>query len=305
MTSVSKSDLPFTLKKKLNVVGEIMKINLDHFSTGYSGKEILHDLTFEVSSPGIYVVLGKNGAGKTTLFRSMTGLLKPYSGTIRYNDVELEKSDVKIAYLGHRDSIPTGLSVENALKFFARVEGVPDESINDVIERFGLKKFLGQSYLNLSQGQRRRVSLAKSLLGEKELMILDEPTSGLDPKISSEIRELMKQESKDRIILYSSHNLYEATDIGSEVIAISEGKILYAGEMSGLSAGHYRIGIRGAGIEDVTSNYTKDGKYYVFDLKSQDEAADLVSRLTSSGAKLYEVRDISNTLERFYDESKE
>ncbi len=279
-----------------------MKINVDHFSTGYSGKEVLHDLTFEVSNPGIYVVLGKNGAGKTTLFRSLTGMLKAYSGKITYNDVDLEKSEVKIAYLGQRDAIPAGMSVEVALRFFAKVEGVPDEAINNVSERFGLKKFLGQNYQNLSEGQRKRVSLAKSMLGEKEVMILDEPTSNLDPKISSEIRDFIKQESKDRIILYSSHNLYEATDIGSEVIAISDGRILYVGDMNGLSAGHYRIGIRGIGIEKVTSDYTLDGKYYVFDLKSQDEAADLVSLLASSGARVYEVKDISNVLERFYDE---
>lgn len=70
-------------------LGEKMKISANQFSTGYSGKEILHNLTFEISKPGIYVVLGKNGAGKTTLFRSLTGMLKPYSGTIKYNDVDL------------------------------------------------------------------------------------------------------------------------------------------------------------------------------------------------------------------------
>ncbi len=282
-----------------------MKINVDKFSTGYSGIEVLHDMTFNVSKPGIYVVLGKNGAGKTTLFRALTGMLKPFSGTIRYNDVDLEKTDVKIAYLGHKDAIPTGMTVQAALRFFGRVEGVSDEVVNGVVERFNLKKLLPRSYQNLSQGQRKRVSLAKSLIGDKEVMILDEPTASLDPKVSSEIREFMMTESKDRIILYSSHNLYEATDIGSEVIAISEGKILYVGEMSGLSTGHYRIGIIGTGIEQVTSEFTKEGKYYVFDLKSPDEAADLVSRLTSSGARVFEVKDISNPLERFYDESNE
>ncbi len=282
-----------------------MKISANQFSTGYSGKEILHNLTFEISKPGIYVVLGKNGAGKTTLFRSLTGMLKPYSGTIKYNDVDLEKSDVRIAFLGHRDAIPIGMNVGSALKFFGRIEGVGDDSINELIERFGMKNMLAKSYQNLSQGQRRRVSLAKSLLGNKEVMILDEPTSGLDPKISSEIREFMKQESKDRIILYSSHNLYEATDIGSEIIAINEGKILYVGDIGGLSSGNYRIGIRGTGIEEVASDFKRDGNYYVFDLKSKEEAADLVSRLTTAGAKIYEVKDISNPLERFYDDSKE
>lgn len=282
-----------------------MKINVDNFSTGYSGTEVLHGLNFEISHPGIYVVLGKNGAGKTTLFRAMTGMLRPYSGGIKYNDVELDKSDVNIAYLGHRNAIPTGLTVRSAMNFFAEIEGTSDEQLRSIMEEFNLESLRDRRVESLSQGQRKRVALAKCLLGDKEVMILDEPTASLDPKISSEIRDFMRKGSNAKTILYSSHNLYEATDLGTEVIALSEGKVMYTGDMSGLSSENYRIGIRGTGIEESATGYSKEGRYYVFDLGSPAEAAELVNKLSSSGARIYEVKDLSNPLERFYDDSSE
>lgn len=280
-----------------------MKITLEDFSTGYEGKVILQNISFEVSKPGIYVVLGKNGAGKTTLFRAMTGMLKPYSGTIKYNDVNLEDSDVQIAYLGHKSAVPTGMSVMSAMRFFGRIEGATEEMVQEMVSEFKLEKFLNRKAQTLSQGQRKRLSLAKSLYGKKDVMILDEPTASLDPKISAEIRAFMTKRSEESIILYSSHNLYEATDIGNEVIALSDGKVMYSGDISGLSSGSYKIGIRGTGIEEITADFTKEGKYYIFNLESPAEAAELVSKLTSSGAKIFEVKDLSNPLERFYDEN--
>lgn len=278
-------------------------MSVENFSTGYSGKEVLHDLTFEISRPGIYVVLGKNGAGKTTLFRAMTGMLRAFSGSIRYNDVELGKSEVQLAYLGHRNAIPSGLTVRAAMKFFGEIEGVTGSQVDDVVNELNLKDLLTRRVESLSQGQRKRVSLAKCLMGNKDIMILDEPTANLDPKVSAEIREFMLKGAQSKTILYSSHNLYEATELGTEVIALSEGRVMYTGDISGLSSENYRIGIRGTGIEDVATGYVKEGRYYVFDLKSPSEAADLVNRLTTSGARIFEVKDLTNPLERFYDDS--
>lgn len=282
-----------------------MRIEVSDFSTGYQGREILHHLGFSIERPGIYVVLGKNGAGKTTLFRAMSGMLRPMSGYIHYDGQTIDSSDVRIAFLGHKSGIPTGMTVNNALRFFAGVEGATSEMLKTVIDEFELTGLLGRNVQTLSQGQRKRVSLAKCLLGQKDLMILDEPTTSLDPKVSSEIREFMTRQSSEMPILYSSHNLYEATDIGSQVIAINGGRIQYAGEIGGLSTDSYKVGIRGTGIEGAATGYQLEGNYYVFDLKSPADAAELISSLTSKGARIYEVKDMSNPLERFYnDQSK-
>lgn len=280
-----------------------MKITVNDFSTGYGGFEVLHHIGFDIDLPGICVVLGKNGAGKTTLFRAMTGMLGPYTGSIMFDGVPQVQSTVRIAYLSHKYSIPAGMNVRAVMKFFGKVEGVSGEEVDNIIEEFNLRELLKKNIQGLSQGQKKRVSLAKSLIGNKSLMILDEPTANLDPKVSGEIRELITRKARDSIVMYSSHNLYEAMDIGTEVIALNDGKVVYAGDISSLKTDSYKIGIRGKGIEKLADDYTIDGKYFVFNLKSPSEAAELISRLTSAGAMIYEVKDMSNPLERFFDDS--
>ena len=103
-----------------------MKIQAENFSTGYDRVEVLHHISFLIEKPGIYVVLGKNGAGKTTLFRALTGMLRPFTGSITFDDIPQPESRVGIAYLSHKNSIPAGLTVRDAMKFFGRIECIVD-----------------------------------------------------------------------------------------------------------------------------------------------------------------------------------
>ncbi|MCL5804304.1 MAG: ABC transporter ATP-binding protein [Candidatus Thermoplasmatota archaeon] len=280
-----------------------MKIQAENFSTGYDRVEVLHHIIFLIEKPGIYVVLGKNGAGKTTLFRALTGMLRPFTGSITFDDIPQPESRVGIAYLSHKNSIPAGLTVRDAMKFFGRIEGVTDGNVTNIINKFNLTELLDKRVQSLSQGQRKRVSLAKSLIGNKSVMILDEPTANLDPKVSEEIRNLIRVQSRDSIVLYSSHNLYEAMDLGTEVIALNSGNLVYSGKIEGLKTDSYTIGIRGKGIENLATNYTIDGKYLVFKLNSPTEAAELISKLTAAGAMIYEVKEMGNPLERFFNDT--
>ncbi len=280
-----------------------MKVEVNDFSAGYGDTEVLHHLTFTISKPGIYVVLGKNGAGKTTLFRSLTGMLSPITGSIKYNEETLDRSTVKVAYLGHKDALPIGMKVKQIMDFYGALEGASEKEVKEAIEQYDLKDFLGRTYQNLSQGQRKRVALAKCLIGHKDIYILDEPTSNLDPRVSADIRDFMTSKSDSDIILYSSHNMFEATEIGSQVIAINNGQLVYFGDISGIGEGNYRIGIRGTGIESVATGFRKEGRFYIFDLPSTSEAAELLSSLTSKGARIFEVKDMTNPLERFFDDS--
>ncbi|MHB8358394.1 MAG: ATP-binding cassette domain-containing protein [Thermoplasmataceae archaeon] len=89
------------------------------------------------------------------------------------------------------------------MKFFGKVEGVSSEEVGKIIEEFNLGELLDKNIQSLSRGQRKRVSLAKSLIGNKSLMILDEPTANLDPKVSAEIREFITRQARNSIVMYS------------------------------------------------------------------------------------------------------
>ena len=283
---------------------EIISLTAYNFSTGYSRKEILHNINFDITTTGIYIVLGENGSGKTTLFRAIAGLLKPFKGGISWNGIPIQDSSVRISYLGHNDAVPVGMNVSRVMKFFASLENVGDDVLEPIIDRFGLRDILGKQYNELSRGQKKRVSLAKSLLVTGDIMILDEPTSNLDPSVSSMIRNLIKEESRDRIILYSSHNLYEAMDLGSYVLALRDGNLEYFGDLHGLSVQNYRIGIRADGIEKCDLRYKTEGNFYVFDVESPQNTSELISLLVAQGVRIYEVKDMANPLESFYEKNK-
>jgi ABC-2 type transport system ATP-binding protein len=278
-------------------------IRVEHVASGYYGKKILDGISFEVSEPGVYVVLGPNGAGKTTLLRTLAGILRPYRGRVEINGISsLEKEARRqIDYITHLDGIPEGMNVRDGLRFYADVEGGTEEDVSRVIDLLELKELAGMRFTQLSQGQKKRVSVARIFLKEKSVYLLDEPTSNLDPKIAREIRELILQLSKNKVVLYSSHNLFEAREIGSRVIAVKGGKLALFGRIDEIRTQTYTVGVRTllAPARSIGSG-KREGDYYLFDLKGPEEVPGLIDTLVGSGVKIREVREMQNPLEELF-----
>ena len=198
----------------------------------------------------MYVVLGPNGAGKTTLFRTIAGILEPLSGKILVDGKDISSSEElrgSINYLSHYNALPEEMTVYNALKFYADMEGGDPET---AISLLSLNDFKNKKISDLSQGQKKRVSIAKVFLRDRSIYLLDEPTANLDPGLSKEIREIILKLSKDKLVLYSSHNLYEATDIGMNLILIKDGKLAMFDKITNVRSKSYRVGIKAS--KDIT-----------------------------------------------------
>jgi ABC-2 type transport system ATP-binding protein len=271
-------------------------------SSGYYGQKILDGISFEIIEPGVYVVLGPNGAGKTTLFRTIAGILHPITGEIRINGIHAEDQTAReqLAYLTHIDGIPDGLRVIDALKFYATVEHVGMESIDHVIELLDLQELKLKYFNQLSQGQKKRVSIARIFLREKNIYLLDEPTSNLDPKIAKEIRDLVLDLSKDRVVLYSSHNLFEAREIGTRVITIIQGKLALFGKIDDIKTQKYVVGIRVFGGENMPEDVQKEGDYYLYELEGPEDVSQVIADLSARGIKIREVKEMQNPLEELF-----
>lgn len=265
---------------------------------------MLHGISFEINEPGIYVIIGKNGAGKTTLFRALSGILPPYSGrilingTVPHSDPGVRKS---IGYLSHLDAMPEGFPVKDIISIFADIEGVDKKRIDDLVNFFGIEELMHLYTGQLSRGQMRKVSLLKSIMGDKCIYFMDEPTSGLDPKTAADIRSLLVKLSEEKIVMYSSHNLYEASEIGSSVLAIADGELKFFSDMDSIQEGQYDIGIRAEGVEKVFPDARKEGRYYVLELGSSDMVDGVIDRLRRSGIKIREIREMENRLKKFFE----
>jgi len=271
-------------------------------SSGYHGKKVLDDVSFTIDEPGIYVVLGPNGAGKTTLFRTLAGVLEPYAGRIEIDGTDSRGSVASphLQYLSHIDGFPDGLKVDEGLQFYAQVQGVSERDVERVVHLLGLEELRDKFFSELSQGQRKRASIARIFLQERGIYLLDEPTSNLDPKLAREIRDLVLGLSQNDLVLYSSHNLFEAKEIGKYVLALKGGRVGYFGRLSDLRPKKYVIGIRATGAEGVLSASTKKGDYYLQELAGPEEVPKLVQELTAKGVLIREVKEMENPLEDLF-----
>jgi ABC-2 type transport system ATP-binding protein len=277
-------------------------LELSGVSSGYEGKRVLHDISFKAQESAIYVVLGPNGAGKTTLFRTIAGILEPYSGEVRFDGEDLTRSKEarkRINYLSHYNAIPEEMSVRGALEFYARIEG---GNADEVISLLNLEALKGKRVSDLSQGQKKRVSIAKVFLRERDLYLLDEPTSNLDPGVSKEIRDILLRLAKDRIVLYSSHNLYEARDVGTNLILVRDGAIGFFDKISNIRSKEYKVGIKAT--TDITQvvDARLEGEYYVLSVSTPEEAGLALKKLVEKGVLVTEMRELDNPLQDLFDD---
>ena len=277
-------------------------ISVRDLTSGYYGKKVIDGMSFSIERPGIFVVLGPNGAGKTTLFRTLAGILRPFSGKVEVNGLASESQGAReqLDYLTHIDGIPDGMKVIDALRFYANVEGGTEEDVARVIKLLELEELKLKYFPQLSQGQRKRVSVSRIFLRQKSIYLLDEPTSNLDPKVAREIRELVLGLSKNKIVLYSSHNLYEAREIGNEVLAINKGKLAMFGKIDEIKTLKYVVGIRAFGAEKILDESKKEGDYYLLELQGPDEVPKVISDLVAKGARIREVKEMQNPLEELF-----
>ena len=231
-----------------------MSITVKNLTKTYGEQQAVNDISFSLEQGEIVGFLGPNGAGKSTTMKMITGYLEPSKGEINVNGIDVKKHPLeakkKIGYLPESNALYYDMYVREYLSFIAEVHSIKNKKkkIDDVIALTGLtlesKKRLGQ----LSKGYKQRVGLAAALLHDPEVLILDEPTSGLDPNQIVEIRNVIKEQGKNKLVLFSSHILQEVEAICDRVIIINKGKIVADDKLGNLqkrsSANIVRVGFK-------------------------------------------------------------
>ena len=209
-------------------------ITTKHLSKRYGTKLEVDDLSFSVSAGEVLGFLGANGAGKSTTMRMIAGFLSPSAGEVSVcgHDIEREPAAAKscIGYLPEGAPLYGEMTVGEFLDFVADIRGLSGETRRrrraEVIERLELEPVIGQVIETLSKGFRRRVGLAQALIHDPQVLILDEPTDGLDPNQKHEVRRLINELSKDKLVIVSTHILEEVHEVCTRAIIIADGRIV-------------------------------------------------------------------------------
>ena len=227
-----------------------MTIEINNLYKQYNNILAVKNINFKINKGSIVGLLGPNGCGKTTTIGMILGLIKPTSGTVFINGQNIENENnrtkilEKVNFISPYVELPKKLTIEENLKVYGKMYGVNNlqEKILDLMKDLNLMEFKKRKTGELSSGQKNRVSLAKALINDPEILLLDEPTASLDPDVSDYIRTYIENfaSKKGTTILLASHNMNEVERLCNEVLMMKNGKIIDKGTCSSLINKHGR-----------------------------------------------------------------
>ena len=227
-----------------------MTIEIKNLSKQYNNILAVKNISFKINKGSIVGLLGPNGCGKTTTIGMMLGLIKPTSGTVFINGLNIENENnrtkilEKVNFISPYVELPKKLTVEENLIVYGKLYGVNNlqDKISDLMKQLNLFEFKKRKTGELSSGQKNRVSLAKALINEPEILFLDEPTVSLDPDVGDYIRTYIEgfASKKGTTILLASHNMDEVERLCNEVMMMKNGEIIDKGTCDSLIIKHGR-----------------------------------------------------------------
>ena len=227
-----------------------MTIEIKNLSKKYNNILAVKNINFTINKGSIVGLLGPNGCGKTTTIGMMLGLIKPNSGTVFINGQNIENENnrtkilEKVNFISPYVELPKKLTVKENLKVYGKMYGVNNlnEKIFNLMKELNLLEFEKRKTGELSSGQKNRVSLAKALINDPEILFLDEPTASLDPDVGDYIRTYIESfaSKKNTTILLASHNMNEVERLCNEVMMMKNGKIIDKGTCNSLINKHGR-----------------------------------------------------------------
>ena len=200
----------------------------------YGSHAAVNDLSFTVETGKVVGFLGPNGAGKSTTMNMITGYIAPTEGEVLIDGIDImdepELAKKNIGYLPEIPPLYPDLRVREYLSFVADLKKVPkkerDIEVHKIMSKTKTLDVSERLIKHLSKGYKQRVGLAGAMIGNPDILILDEPTVGLDPSQIIEMRELIRELSKNHTVLLSSHIMQEISAVCDEIIIINEGKMI-------------------------------------------------------------------------------
>jgi len=213
-------------------------ITFKNISKSFGELKVLKEIDLNIPDGQATGIVGPNGSGKTTLIKNLLGLVKPDSGSITINNVELNGgSEYKqdIGYMPQVARYPENMKVGELFHFIKKIRGVSDTSEEKLIEIFELTNELNKPLRTLSGGNRQKVGATLALMFNPDTIILDEPTAGLDPKSSFRLKNVIRERKEQgKTILLTSHITSEIEELADYIIFLVEGDIKFYGPISEL-----------------------------------------------------------------------
>lgn len=218
-------------------------ISVEHLYRRYAGLLAINDVSFELARGEVLGFLGPNGAGKTSTMQMITGNLAPSSGRILIDGIDLldrpKQAKAEIGYLPEQPPLYRDLTVDEYLRFCARLNRIRRDAVSTAVERArqrcGLEQVGHRLINNLSKGYQQRVGIAQAIIHSPPVVVLDEPTVGLDPIQIREIRDLIRELGREHGVILSTHILPEVQMTCDRVQIINRGQLVFSDQIDKLN----------------------------------------------------------------------
>lgn len=274
-----------------------MQLEIKNIGKCYGEKEALKELTLQLS-PGIYGLLGPNGAGKSTLMKLICMLIEPTTGTILFDgkDIRTERKNFlkRLGYMPQQHCLYPEFRVEEYLHYIGTLKGMNKKSVEksteELLKKVRLLDVRTQKIRTLSGGMQQRLMFAQALLDNPKVLILDEPTAGLDPEKRIEMRNLIAEYAKDKIIIIATHVVSDVELIADKILLLKKGELLAKSSVLELTKSLYGKVCELEVKEEleilekqyrISSVYRREGKIYAKVLLKTGE------KLPEKAAKVY------------------
>ncbi|MBR2922780.1 MAG: ABC transporter ATP-binding protein [Alphaproteobacteria bacterium] len=213
-------------------------IDVKNLSKSFGHICAVDGVSFTAYPSQIIALLGPNGAGKSTLMNMIAGFLSQTSGSVeifgKNNEQYPIETKKKLGFLPEGAPLYADMSVESFLNYMAKLKSSTKNEVKRVMALANIEQVAKQKIETLSKGYKRRVGFAVSVLGNPPILLLDEPTDGLDPNQKAHMLGLIKDMSKDKTIIISTHLLDEAEDIATRIMIMNKGKIKVDGDLDAI-----------------------------------------------------------------------
>ncbi len=295
-----------------------MNISISNLNKSYGHQQVLKNINLKIHTGEIVGLLGPNGAGKSTLMKLLTGYLQFTEGTINIGNFNLDSNKLDIqkhlGYLPEQNPLYEDMYVREFLQFNASIFKISKERIEEVIKLTQLSPEANKKIHQLSKGYKQRVGIATALLHDPEILILDEPTTGLDPNQLIEIRGLIKDISKHKTILLSTHIMQEVEAICDRVVILNKGEILRDNLLHELNQDHqqqvievefnYRIEeVALQNLPALSKISNPNGFIYKLYFNSDvDKRSDVFDFAHDNGLKILNLNKVNQSLEDIFTE---
>lgn len=287
-----------------------MELEIKNLHKSFQGKEVLHGVSFSVSSGKALGLLGRNGAGKSTTIRILMDVFKANSGEILMNGKPFAASQHNIGYLPEERGLYPKKKVSEQLIYLAQLRGLgysqAKQSLRYWLDRLGIAEYENRLLETLSKGNQQKVQLAQTLMCDPDIVILDEPFSGLDPVNSSILQEVVQEcIQQGKLVIFSSHQMSYVEEFCEDIVILHHGDVVLQGNLKQIKKeyGYNRIVLAAGTLtpvqfeeklvnsySDLLSIYEKRSDCFIAELKEGVQKNDVLSRLLQDQIELDQFR---------------